>query len=75
MGPGLRQLTLLIPIQAGQPSQSPETAGYKYIVGSLAKSPGVVCNCPGPGPQENGNLLHGGGLVIIFRLVLALVDL
>lgn len=38
MGPCLWQLTLLIQIQAGEPSQSPETVGYKYIVGSLAKS-------------------------------------
>lgn len=65
VGPSLWQLTLLIPVQAGQQPQSLEAAGYKYIVGSLAKSPGVVCSCPGPTPVENGNLLHGGGLVII----------
>lgn len=69
LGPCLWQLTLLIPVQAGQKPQSLETAGYKYIVGSLAKNLGVVCSCPGPGPEENKNL-HGGGLVIIFRLFL-----
>ena len=57
-------------VQAGQQPQSLETAGYKYIVGSLAKSLSVVCSCLGPGPKENGNLLHWGGLVIIFRLFL-----
>lgn len=70
VGPSLRQLMLLILVQASQQPQSLEAAGYKYIVGSLAKSLGVVCSCPGPSPGENGNLLHGGGLVIIFRLFL-----
>lgn len=70
VGPSLWQLTLLIPVQAGQQPQSLEAADHKYIVGSLAKSPGVVCSCPGPIPGENGNLLHGGVLVIIFRLFL-----
>lgn len=30
----------------------------------------MVCSCPGPGPQENGNLLYERGLVVIFRLFL-----
>lgn len=30
----------------------------------------MVCSCPGPQPRQNGNLLQGGGLEIIFRLFL-----
>lgn len=67
VAPCLWQLTLLIPVQAGQQPRALKALGYKYIVGSLAKSLGVVSSCPGPQPRQSGNLLHGGGLENIFR--------